>query len=135
MSELGMGAMLYQLGGGSDESADKYYGKTIQKMEHLKEKDALNIYFTDGTTIQITDEGQSCCEYRYMTIDDKLDMLDGEVLKDIKVDYTETEDEHDTHEIAFIHIKTNRDSMIISTHNEHNGYYGGFGLNIKEIKS
>lgn len=130
----GMAVMLRDLMGGSDKSASDYYGKTIENIIFDKEQNHLNIYFTDGAAFQLEDLGQSCCEARYMTFDDDINLLNGEILKEIRVDYTNnTSDEYDEHEMAFISIKTNRDSLVFTTHNIHNGYYGGFALNIKEL--
>lgn len=133
MSQLGIGAMLHYLSGGSQNSADKYYGKKIIKAEMVNDK--LNIDFEDNTKISIWDDGQSCCESRYMTCDDVLSDIVGKTLIEIKVKESEpiaVEEGYEVHEIAFLEVATNDCSITLATHNEHNGYYGGFGLTITE---
>ncbi len=93
--------------------------------------------FADGVTIKIWDSGQDCCERRYMRTDDVAADLIGRTLASIEVKRVETNSDNngDPHEIAFMEI--NADGLIIafSTHNEHNGYYGGFDLRIAEVTS
>ena len=37
------------------------------------------------------------------------------------------EDEHgESHETLFVHVITGAGTLVVTTHNEHNGYYGGF---------
>lgn len=136
MSNLGMGAMLHTLSGGSPKSAQDYYGKVIKTAVFNKGADDVRITFEDGVAIRIWDSGQSCCESRYMTCDDSLSDLNGKTLAEITVKpgpYT-TDEYGDNHEIAFLEIKTtDGTSVSFATHNEHNGYYGGFGLSLDEI--
>lgn len=131
MNNLGMGAMIHMLGGGSPESADKYYGRKIKSSTFGA--DMFLITFDDGVTIKITDDGQSCCESRYMTCDDDPSFLNGKTLTGITVKET-NDDGDDCHEIAFLEVQTDQGSITFATHNEHNGYYGGFGLSIAEIQ-
>jgi hypothetical protein len=134
MSMPGLGAMIHILGGGSKEDPKKYIGKTIKKAEFSD--NAIYLSFDDKSSIRITDNGQSCCETRYMTTSDDFSILLGNKLTGIKVrEYKEVEADHETHEIAFLEIATDKNSVTVETHNEHNGYYGGFGLNIEEIKN
>ncbi len=131
MSELGIGTMMYLLGDGTQNSASKYYGRKIIAAKF--ENDKFSITFKDGVSIDITDNGQSCCENRYMVCDDVPEDLVGGKLRAITLKYSEGESEYDgCHEICFIEIATNKTSITLATHNEHNGYYGGFGLNITE---
>lgn len=132
---LGIGAMLHHLGGGSENSADKYYGRTITDAAMDKEENRLRIEFSDGVRISIWDDGQSCCESRYMTTDDDLSPLAGSQLIGITVKPGKAESEYGDHEIAFVEVATNSGFITIANHNEHNGYYGGFGLTITEDKS
>lgn len=135
----GFGVMVHQLSGGSDRSASDYYGRKITAIE-LKDDDVntLNITFEDGVEIIISDQGQSCCEQRYMRTDDDPEHLVGGILTDVSLKYAEekTEEEEDdweeTHEICFLELVTTRGSMIFANHNEHNGYYGGFAMDISE---
>ena len=75
------------------------------------------------------------CESRYMRTDDDLQSIVGKALVSImSKDAPNEPDEYGDHEVVFIEVRTNDGSIVISNHNEHNGYYGGFGLTITEIK-
>jgi len=129
---IGMGAMLHTLRGGSDKSAENYIGRKIRRAKFVA--DEFSIEFDDGVKIKITDEGQSCCENRYMTCDDKPSDLDGKILTAIRVKEVKDEDkDYECHEICFLEVQAEEVFVTFATHNEHNGYYGGFGLNIKEV--
>lgn len=133
MSNVGMGVLLNKLGGGNKNAPEKYYGKKISAAEIKDDKFYLD--FTDGTKITILDDGQSCCESRYMTCDDDLSFLVGKTLTKIETkDGTQSapEDGYVDHEICFLDISTPDGSIQFATHNEHNGYYGGFTLEIIE---
>jgi hypothetical protein len=129
----GIGSMLFELGGGNKHDPAKYYGKVIE--EAWEGDKGLNLKFTDGSSISIWDDGQSCCESRYMQVEDDLSILKGKTLKEIKVKSTgDGEYEYGEHEICFLEISTSDPVYLtFSFHNEHNGYYGGFGLRISEL--
>lgn len=132
MSQPGIGTMIHYLSGGSKESADKYYGREITAAQFGD--DALTLTFADGVTVKLTDEGQSCCEYRYMTCDDKATDLIGGHLREISLRQVKAEGEYDdVHEICFVKVETENAHITIETHNKHNGYYGGFGMNLREV--
>lgn len=131
MGQLGIGAMLHVLGGGSENSADKYYGREITKAEKIDDRLALT--FADGVTIEVWDNGQSCCESRYMTTDDDIQSLVGHKLIKIETkDGPEIKAEYEEHETVYVEVATDGGFITIVNHNEHNGYYGGFGLTITE---
>lgn len=132
---IGIGAMLHYLGGGSENAADKYYGKVVSSVK--MEEDRLKIGFTDGTNIHIWDNGQSCCESRYMNTDDDLQSLVGGKLIRIEAKHgPDKEGEYgEMHEQVFVEVATEKGWITIANHNEHNGYYGGFGLTITEEKA
>lgn len=131
MSRAGVGVMLHYLGDGSKESSEKYVGRKITDAKF--ENDTFTLTFEDGISIDITDQGQSCCEHRYMTCDDDLKPLVGQTLKHIIVkDSEDKSGEYDVHEICFLEVQGDKSSVTFATHNEHNGYYGGFSLNIEE---
>ena len=136
-SQLGVGIMIKRLFG-NDNSAmalHKCVGKTIRQVELVGANREARIYedrllfqfIDDGTKMSLRDDGQTCCESRYMTTDDDLSYFSGAVLMgaevksapDIDVDYG-------AHEIAFLVVTTSKGAFTIETHNEHNGYYGGF---------
>lgn len=129
----GLGVMLHALSGGTEESASKYYGRRIIAASVNDERARLE--FEDGITIDITDEGQSCCEHRYITCDDNPDHIVSGVLQKIEVTPvpSETGEWDNEHERAFVEIATDSGHIKFCTHNEHNGYYGGFALNIREV--
>lgn len=110
--------------------ACNYYGKTIAFAGLNSEK--LLIEFTDRTSIEIYDDGQCCCENRFITCDDDIESLYGTTLISIEKGISKEVEDEEVHEIAFVHIKTNLCTVTLCTHNIHNGYYGGFDLTIKE---
>ena len=115
-------------------NVDKY--KNLEIKDINLSGDSITILFTNDTKIQITDNGQSCCESRYMTSDDDIKHIIGHRLMDIEVvDGPDESDEegYSYHEIQFLNIKTNFSSVQFASHNEHNGYYGGFSIEIEEV--
>lgn len=126
----GVGSLLHDLGGGSENDPEKFYGRKI--VAATVGGDRLRLEFEDGEKIAVWDDGQSCCESRYMTCDDDLGVLVGGTLRKIEVKELKVEQGEygDEHEIAFLEIATDSGFITVATHNEHNGYYGGFGLTI-----
>lgn len=95
------------------------------------ENNTLTLVFEDGSEVVISDHAQDCCEHRYMTCDDDLELVRGErfVGCEILSVQNQTDDEYgDVHDIEFLHIRTTGGTLVCQTHNEHNGYYGGFSL-------
>jgi hypothetical protein len=134
MTHLGLGAMLHALAGGSEESPDKYYGLTIADAKVSDSE--LSITFDNGVSIKIWDDGQSCCEERFITCDDNASQLVGGKLVEISSSESKyQEDDYETHETCFVTVKTDQDLITMTTHNIHNGYYGGFGLTITEVSN
>lgn len=132
-SMLGIGAMIHLLGGGSEQDPGKYVGRKITSA--AIEDDRLRLSLEDGTKISIWDDGQSCCESRYMRTDDDIQSLVGHTLQRIEARGGPRDDgEFDVHETAFVEIGTEAGFITIVNHNEHNGYYGGFGLTVTEDK-
>lgn len=138
MSQPGLGAMIHYLRGGSEHAVEEYVGKTIKAARidygSIQEGERLQIDFEDGPNIDIWDNGQSCCESRYMTTDDDIQSLVGGKLLHIveKAGNDEEDSSGEYHETAFIEVATDKGFITICNHNEHNGYYGGFGLTITE---
>lgn len=135
MGQPGIGAMLHYLSGGSKEDPAKYYGKKITSAK--LDDNRLKITFEDGVKISIFDNVQNCCESRYMDTSDDVAWLEGKTLKAINTKDAPTESGPygDAHEIVFLEIETMEGSITLANHNEHNGYYGGFGLTINEEKT
>lgn len=134
MSQLGIGAMLHLLGGGSPQDPSTYRGRKIVAATLADER--LNLTFDDGVKIAVFDNGQSCCESRYVTTDDDVQSLVGHTLLHIEAkDGPDQEDEYSQcHETCFVEVATNGGFITLTNHNEHNGYYGGFGLSIVEVE-
>lgn len=142
MNDLGLGVMLKMLGGNERavEAVQKSLSKKIIGLElrkstkdypHGGEEDLLFI-FSDSTAMKVWDGGQSCCEHRYMHTDDKLADFVGATLMSIEVrDAPNVEDEYGDHEVQFLVVTTSKGAFTIETHNEHNGYYGGFWIEAK----
>lgn len=132
MSHLGFGVMIGLLSGNSDtvNAIKSSLGKTIRKVWLDEDSDQLTFIFEDNSELRIWDNGQSCCEVRYMRTDDNLSDFSGAKLLDIGIkDAPDQEDEYgDVHEIQFLEVKTDDGIFQMSNHNEHNGYYGGFGI-------
>lgn len=103
-------------------------GQTITSAE-IKDENLI-LKFENGSGIRIFDDGQSCCESRYMVCDDKLDEFIGTQLLDIEVkDGPSTSGEDGgEHEQQFVDIKTSKGVFQIRNHNQHNGYYGEFSI-------
>ena len=133
MSQPGIGSMLHYLSGGSRHNPDEFYGRKITSA--VLDDNRLKLSFSDGSGAVLWDDGQSCCESRYITCDDDLSKLVGGELRRIEAKRSEEKsDEYgDPHEMVFIEIGTDECFVTICTHNEHNGYYGGFGLTIDTV--
>jgi len=102
-------------------------GKNINKI-YLDDNDRLIFEFADGVWMALIDDGQSCCESRYMSTDDNFVEFEGAKLLDIELkDWDDvSENDYIVHEIQFLDIKTDKGIFTIANHNEHNGYYSGF---------
>ena len=134
MSYPGIGVMLKALFGAKqiDSILQKHIGKTISKAELFN--DSLRLTFEDGARISIYDDGQSCCEHRYMVIDDDLSQFTGAKLLGVDVrDAPNIEDGYGEHEVQFLEVQTSLGVISAANHNEHNGYYGGFWLQVAEL--
>jgi hypothetical protein len=69
----GFGVMIGMLGGNREtvEAHNAAMGKTIFKAEMIDNR--FRLHFNDETGIIFYDDGQSCCECRYMHTDDNLE--------------------------------------------------------------
>jgi len=117
---------------GNKESAELFSLKIGKVIESLKiENDELRITFeNDSEPIKLFDDGQSCCENRYMHTDDDLEYYVGAKLQGAEVaDGPEEEDEWgETKESQFLKVETSKGVFTVVNYNEHNGYYGGFAV-------
>lgn len=97
--------------------------------------DTLMFCFSDMKVV-IEDDGQCCCESRYMQTDDVLtDYLDAKLISiELKpVTVSENPEHYGQHDIQFLEVVTSKGSFTCSFHNEHNGYYAGFNPILKIV--
>lgn len=131
---IGIGVMISDLRGNYEtlEAIKVAQGKEISSI--VLEEDRLFIGFVDECKIKIFDDGQSCCEHRYMTTDDDLSYNIGSKFLGVEVaGAPDREDGYGVHEVQFLKVKTSLGVFTIETHNEHNGYYGGFSIRAEEV--
>lgn len=85
--------------------------------------------------LRIIDDGQSCCENRYMTCDDKLEDHVGATLLNIETREmpipTLEDADGESHDIEYLVVTTTAGELVIVNHNEHNGYYGGIDVEVE----
>lgn len=137
MKHLGMGVMINALlGQNGAELLEAALGKEITKAGLDPDDDAFLMRFADGTGVRLKDDGQSCCEHRYMVCDDDPNRLVGGTLQKVEVvDGPDGEDDEwgNVHEIQFLNITASTGMIQLATHNEHNGYYGGFSIRVFDL--
>lgn len=122
----------------SRENFKKIKGKVIETL--TLSNDVILIKLEDekwekGETFWIWDDGQECCEYRFITTDDDLSFFSGSTLLDIHLKQapdgpSRDDQDHAVHEIQFLELKTSKGVCTFETHDEHNGAYGGFTVRI-----
>lgn len=107
-------------------------GKVISQVVLLDNH--LHIIFEDGSELNFYDDGQNCCEHRYFSCDgdDLSEFVGAKYIEAFVKDAPDIEEEYEVHEVCFLEVRTSRGSITISAHNEHNGYYGGFGIRVSE---
>ena len=140
----GIGVMLHMIFDDGEETAAALraaIGKKIAsiRLDRSKEQWSENnlvLRFDEGSGVRIYDDGQCCCEHRYMTTDDDLQAFVGaEFVGAAKQAAANQPDEWGEHEVAFLVVATSLGAFTIETHNEHNGYYGGFWLVARSLPS
>ena len=116
------------------ETLESVRGMRIERMKIDEERGygdgVLCIYLPGNRLLTVRDDGRRCCEARYLTCDDDLEAFAGATLQNIEIREGPgaEEREFDFHEMAFVHVITDKGTVVLTTHNEHNGYYGGFAL-------
>lgn len=134
MSMPGIGVMLSEMGG-NEESVKALHaalGKEITNIE-LVESEEIRFTFPDGSAIGLYDNGQSCCESRYMVCDDDLQQfIGGSIVSAEIADALPVDTEYGCHDVEFLRIHTTKGVIVVSNHNEHNGYYGGFSIRVRK---
>ena len=133
MSAPGLGVLIRMLAGNT-ESAEAMKAAIGQRIEALTlSDDALRLTLASGRVLVLSDQGQSCCESRYMRTDDDLSSFVGAELRGAEIreapPYQPKDGEYvDDHDVQFLVVHTDRGEIVMSNHNEHNGYYGGFSV-------
>lgn len=125
----GIGAMLNDLAD-NESSVAAFKAVVGAKIKEVTfSGGALHFVMDSGFKFRFEDQGQSCCEYRYMTCDDDLTKFSGANLTGAEVrDQPSGAQEYGEHEISFLVVDTSLGSFTCAAHNEHNGYYGGFSI-------
>lgn len=115
----------------NQELIAQYVGRIIADAQLVSDS-VLKITFEDGKKLSFVDNGQSCCEKRYMSMDgDDPNEYRGAVFNGATLRDSEYVDaEYDVHEVQFLAIHTTKGDLTVSNHNEHNGYYGGFSIEV-----
>lgn len=128
-SQTGLGVLLHLVFGDNEHTIETLQRGLNQKIAALELKDdELRFTFADGYRMRLWDDGQSCCESRYMTTDDALADFVGSQLLGAEIRDAPDIGEECCHEVQFLLIKTSKGVFTMETHNEHNGYYGGFAV-------
>ena len=95
------------------------------------DEDSITLKFDFGK-LTLRDNGQCCCETRYMSTDDDVQQLIGSRFMCYEVkdagDLQVDEDDYNVHDVQFLEIQTDSGFVTLVNHNEHNGYYGGFRI-------
>ncbi|MDC6673798.1 hypothetical protein OEZ80_25875, partial [Leclercia adecarboxylata] len=86
-----------------------------------------------GNWLVIRDDGQSCCESRYMSTDDDLSSFVGATFLGCEIEDGPHEADDPDHETQFLIVSTSLGKFTVVNHNEHNGYYGGFSIRFEEM--
>lgn len=136
MNNVGMGVLIQSLGGNA-ETVAAFHASVGKEIESVQVVDNELIFkFRDGATLVARDEGQSCCERRYMTCDDDLPYYEGAALQNLEIKEGPTENDEcgEPHEIQFLEVTTSKGQFTVASHNEHNGYYGGFWITLSAAR-
>lgn len=103
------------------------YGRIIKNIVLISNQ--LIFTFNDDSRLILLDDGNQCCEERFLTTDDDLSMFIGDQLVSIiEKDFLEKHDTGETAECLILEVQTNKGFFSFQCHNIHNGYYSGFNL-------
>jgi hypothetical protein len=83
----------------------------------------------------LRDDQRSCCETRYITCDDPMSNIIGGLITKITCEDggDRSDNEYERHDVMFVKVETHLGFIALTTHNCHNGYYGGFTLMLHEL--
>jgi hypothetical protein len=131
---LGLGVMIQMLGG-NEETVNTLKGSVGKKITQVELIDnIIKIDFEQGG-IEIYDNGQSCCESRFITTDDEVSDLVGKKFTSVELaEAPDIEYTYGQHDVQFVRVHAEDTVVVFETHNEHNGYYGGFWIVAREKK-
>jgi len=122
---------------GNKETVKAFNGAVGKSIKALGiDDDQLVFTFIDGSKIALFDDGQSCCEHRWMHTDDDLDDFIGATLRgaEVRDGPTDSSNEYgDLKESQFLIVSTSLGQFTVVNYNEHNGYYGGFSTVCREV--
>jgi hypothetical protein len=106
---------------------EKFVNKIISYAVFIEDH-GLKLTFEDGTQATIRDDAQYCCESRWVTTDDSVEVLIGGRFLSLTEDYAHTCNEDEEDDQMFVKVEASTGFVTLCTHNEHNGYYGGFNV-------
>lgn len=69
-----------------------------------------------------------------MRTDDKFEDFIGATLVSMELKQAPnitSDDDYGDHEVQFLELMTSKGALTMASHNEHNGYYGGFAIELK----
>lgn len=128
----------YPIGGGTPDNF--FPGEKITRSfidEGKGSGGALRLDLDCGITLCFYDDASYCCEHRYIETDDEVDSIEGESYRGFELKET-TSGEGEWEECldcAFLEIQTDKDHITIKNYNSHNGYYGGWDLEVSCLGS
>ncbi len=129
--------MLGYLGGNAETVSilKAAIGKVITSVWLDEGNNQLKFTFEDSTGMYLFDDGQSCCESKYMTTDDILSEYAGTTFLNVEIKDGggAGDSEYGGHDIQFLEITTDKGVFQMSNHNKYNGYYGRFSIIAKPI--
>lgn len=127
----GIGVNIAKIFGKVSDAPAAHAGKKIKSVALTDDRVAVS--FESGGSLIFYDDGQSCCESRYIRTDDNLEDFAGAEFRGAEIrSADDMPDEWGTHEVQFLVLLTDKGNITFSAHNEHNGYYGGFAITVEE---
>lgn len=109
-----------------------YINQEIVSSSFDNDNGLIKLFFKNKNELIIYDDGQSCCEERYLTTDDDILSIVGKKLRNIELkECSEKELDVGIHEIQFLEISTDQNFITFCCHVEHNGWYGGIDIKIE----
>ena len=114
----------------------RFYAQEITEAKLVGDNE-FRLVFQDGATLTIHDAGQKCCDHRYITCDDDPKSLVGGKLYriELKEGVNNAGKYGDYNDTMFVEIATDKAFITLCTHNEYNGYYGGFDIVLTGVEN